>query len=57
MESNYAQPLIKNQVICDTSYVSFDTLRSATSNVEARKDLFEKGKQAAIQFLELQNSI
>jgi len=57
MENNYEQPIIKNQVICDTSYVTFDTLRSATSSVEARKDLFEKGKQAAIQFLELQNSI
>jgi predicted acylesterase/phospholipase RssA len=57
MESNYTQPIIKNQVICDTSYVTFDTLRAAASKVDVRKELFEKGKEAAIQYLELQNSI
>lgn len=57
MESNYIQPIIKNQVLCDTSYVTFDILREATSSIDVRKDLFKKGKQAAIQFLELQNSV
>jgi NTE family protein len=57
MESNYIQPIIKNQVICDTSYVTFDTLSAATTSIEVRKDLFDKGREAAIQFLELQNSI
>jgi predicted acylesterase/phospholipase RssA len=57
IESNHTQPSIKNQVICDTSYVTFDTLRAATTSVEVRKELFEKGKEAAIQYLELQNSI
>ena len=57
MESNYTQPSIKNQVICDTSYVTFDTLSAAATKVDVRKELFEKGKEAAIQYLELQNSI
>jgi len=57
MESNYVQPTITNEVICDTSYITFDTLRAATSNIDVRKELFEKGKEAATQFLELQNSI
>jgi len=57
MESNYTQPVIKNQVICDTSYVTFDTLRAATTSIEIRKELFDKGKESAIQFLELQNSV
>ncbi len=57
VHNNYTQPIIKNEVICDTSYLSFDMLRAAISNIDVRKDLFEKGKQAAIQFLELQNSI
>jgi hypothetical protein len=55
--SSYTQPTIKNQVICDTSYITFDTLRAATSSIDVRKELFEKGKESARQFLELQNSI
>lgn len=51
--NNYIQPIIKNEVICDTSNLSFDTLRSAISNIDVRKELFEKGKQSAIQFLNL----
>lgn len=57
VHNNYTQPIIKNEVICDTSYLSFDMLRAAISNIDVRKDLFEKGKQAAIRLLELQNSI
>lgn len=57
VHNNYTQPIIKNEVICDTSYLSFDMLRAAISNIDVRKDLFEKGKQSAIQFLELQNSV
>jgi predicted acylesterase/phospholipase RssA len=57
IESNYEQPVIKNQLSCDTSYITFDTLRAATNSVEVRKELFAKGKEAAVQFLELQNSV
>jgi predicted acylesterase/phospholipase RssA len=57
VENNYIQPTIKNQIIFDTNYITFDTLRTAISSIEVRKNLFEKGKQTAIEFLELQNSI
>lgn len=57
VQNNYAQPHIKNELICDSSYLSFDTLRNAISSSEIRKNLFDKGKQSAIKFLELQNSI
>ena len=55
---HYTQPVIKNEVICDASYLTLDLLRSTLSSIEVRKDLFVKGKQAALNFLEiLQNSI
>jgi len=57
VHNNYTQPIIKNEVICDTSYLSFDMLRTAISSIDVRKELFEKGKKSAIQFLELQNSV
>jgi predicted acylesterase/phospholipase RssA len=56
--THYSQPTIQNEVICDASYLSLDTLRSALSNIEVRKDLFLKGRQSATKFLEnLQSSI
>lgn len=55
VHNNYVQPIIKNEVICDASYITIDMLKSALSNIEVRKDLFEKGKVAANNFL--QNSI
>ena len=58
VNNNYIQPNIKNEVICDASYLTFDILKSALSNIEVRQNLFEKGKQSSIKFLEsLQNSI
>jgi predicted acylesterase/phospholipase RssA len=57
VHNNYSQPIIKNEVICDTSYLSFDMLRSAISNIDVRKELFDKGKHSAIHFLELQNGV
>ena len=57
VQNNYTQPHIKNEIICDSSYLSLDSLRSAISSSEIRKSLFDRGKQSAIQFLELQNSI
>jgi predicted acylesterase/phospholipase RssA len=57
-KNNYMQPNIKNEVICDASYLNLDVLRNALSSVEVRRDLFEKGKQTALNYLEyLQDSI
>ena len=56
--SNYVQPNIKNEVICDASHLNLDVLRNALSSIEVRKDLFEKGKLSAINYLNsLQDSI
>lgn len=52
VHEHYTQPIIKNEVICDASYLSLEILRSALSSIDIRKDLFAKGKQSAITFLE-----
>lgn len=52
VHNNYVQPIIKNEVIFDTSYLTFDHFKSALSNIENRRELFEKGKQSANKFLE-----
>jgi len=57
VHNNYMQPIIKNEVICDASYLSFDVLRTSISNIDIRIDLFNKGKQTAVKFLELQNGV
>lgn len=57
-KNNYVQPNIKNEVICDASYLNLDVLRNALSSIEIRKDLFEKGKITASNYLtSLQDSI
>ena len=52
VRNNYVQPIIKNEVICDTSYLTIDQFKSALNNIEIRRDLFEKGKQSANNFLD-----
>ncbi len=57
-KNNYVQPNIKNEVICDASYLNLDVLRNALSKIEVRKELFEKGRQSAIDYLNsLQDSV
>jgi predicted acylesterase/phospholipase RssA len=52
------QQSIKNEVECDASYLSLEVIKTALSNIEIRRELFEKGKQSALSFIEsLQNSI
>ena len=52
VHTDYSETIIKNEVICDSNYLTLDMLHSALSNIEIRKDLFLKGKLAAINFLE-----
>lgn len=52
IHDNNIQPTIKNEVIFDTIYINFDVLKNALTKIEVRRNLFEKGKQAAIRFLE-----
>ena len=46
------QQEIKNEVLCDTSYLNIDILRNALSNTEIRKELFNRGIKNADDFLE-----
>jgi predicted acylesterase/phospholipase RssA len=58
VQNNYIQPIIKNEVICDTEHLSLDNMKNALSNVEVRRELFMKGKEFASTFLNnLENSI
>ena len=52
VKDNYTQPVIKNEVICDCSYLTFEFLRTSITSIDARRELFEKGKISASQFIE-----
>ena len=45
------QQEIKNEVICDSSYLSIDDLRIAASSIDARRELFNGGIETATKFL------
>ena len=45
------QKEIKNEVICDASYLSIDVLRGAASSIDARRELFNSGIETATKFL------
>ena len=52
------QPIILNEVICDAQYLNFEVIRTALSNVEVRKDLFNNGTESGVSFLaNLKNSV
>ena len=45
------QNKIKNEVICDATYLTIEILKNALSNIDARRDLFTQGTETAIRFL------
>jgi predicted acylesterase/phospholipase RssA len=52
------QPNINHEVICDVQHLNFNVLRSSLSNVEVRRDLFNKGTENAVKFLsDLENCV
>jgi predicted acylesterase/phospholipase RssA len=58
VSTDNSQPSIQNEVICDAQYLNFDVIRTALSNIEVRKDLFNNGTQTAVEFLsKLKNSV
>jgi len=58
VNTEHNQQQIKNEVICDAQYLSFDVLKNALSNVEVRRDLFKNGTETAVNFLsKLKNSV
>lgn len=52
VHNNHIQPIIKNQVICDTTFFTFDDLKMTLTSIDVRRELFEKGKQAANKFFD-----
>ena len=46
------QQHIKNEVICDAQYLSFNVFKNTLSNIEVRRDLFKNGTEAAVKFIE-----
>jgi len=46
-----SQIQIKNEVVFDVRYLTFDFLRSALTDIEVRKDLFKNGIETTLNFL------
>lgn len=58
VNTDHTQPQLKNEVICDARYLSFDILKNTLSNIEIRRDLLKNGIENAIIFLSnLENGI
>lgn len=52
------QPSIKNEVVCSADFMTLNILRTALSNIDVRKDLFNNGIETAIDFLSnLENGV
>jgi len=52
------QPSIKNELICNADFITLNVLRTALSNIEVRKELFNNGAESAAHFLStLENSV
>ena len=46
------QVTMKNEIIFDTTHMSLNELKNSLTKIEVRRELFEKGKQTAYNFLE-----
>ena len=60
VKTNYIQPKIDNEIICNGCLLTFDFFKSAIGNMETRISLFDSGKEMAKTFMNtraLQNSI
>jgi predicted acylesterase/phospholipase RssA len=53
LSSNNVVPKIKNEIICNTKYLSLNYLMSAVSSIEVRKELQQKGIDSAKEFVNL----
>jgi hypothetical protein len=52
VNTDKAQQHLKNEIVCDAHYLSFDILKTTLSNVEVRRDLFKNGSETATKFIE-----
>jgi predicted acylesterase/phospholipase RssA len=50
--NNYIEPIIKNELVFDTNYLTLDMFKKVLNNIEDRRELFEKGKQTTALFLQ-----
>ncbi len=51
INTDHTQSKIKNEVICDVTYLTIEILKNALSNIDVRKDLFNQGTETADRFL------
>jgi predicted acylesterase/phospholipase RssA len=52
LNMDHIQPIIKNEVVFNASFLSIDVLKNALRNIDVRKDLFNTGKETAVKFYE-----
>ena len=58
LNTDYLQPSIKNEFLCNTDKMSVEILKKSLSNIDVRKQLFNNGTEDAVCFLsKLENSI
>ena len=50
---DHTQPKIKNELVCNISFLSIDVFRTAMSSIDTRKLLLQSGIDQAIMFLHL----
>ena len=51
INKDHTQSKIKNEVICDVTYLTIEILKNALSNIDVRRDLFNQGTETALRFL------
>ena len=58
LSTSHIQPQLKNEIFCDSKYLTIDILRNTLGSIEIRRDLFKNGIESAEFFLSnLENSI
>jgi predicted acylesterase/phospholipase RssA len=58
LNTDNTQPSIKHEVICNADFMTLNILRTALSDIDVRKDLFNNGIETATNFLSnLENSV
>jgi len=51
INTDHTQSKIKNEVVCDVTYLTIEILKNALSNIDVRRDLFNQGTEIADRFL------
>jgi predicted acylesterase/phospholipase RssA len=58
LSTSHIQPPLKNEIFCDSKYLTIDILRNTLGSVDIRRDLFKNGIESAEFFLSnLENSV